>query len=65
MGLLLAWALVAVINLRSFGWSMDLTVAWEMLAQAPALALVAAVLGGWYPAFRAARMGTAEGLREE
>jgi putative ABC transport system permease protein len=65
LGLLLAWALVAVINLRSFGWSMDLTVSGGMLGQAPVLALVAAVLGGVYPAWRAARMKTAEGLREE
>lgn len=65
LGLLLAWALVAVINLRSFGWSMDLTVSGEMLGQAPVLALIAAVLGGVYPARRAARMGAAEGLREE
>lgn len=65
LGLLLAWALVAVINLRSFGWSMELTVPAGLLGQAPVLALVAAVLGGVYPAFRAARMRTAEGLREE
>jgi putative ABC transport system permease protein len=65
LGLLLAHALVTVINLRSFGWSMDLTVAPGLLAQAPLLALAAAFLGGLYPAWRAARMKPAEGLREE
>jgi putative ABC transport system permease protein len=65
LGLLLAWALVAVINLRSFGWSMDLYVAGDALWRAPWLALAAALLAGIYPALRAGRMGTAGALREE
>ena len=43
LGLALAWALVAVINLRSFGWTMGLTVSGGMLGQAPVLALAAGI----------------------
>jgi putative ABC transport system permease protein len=65
LGLLLAYALVAVINLRSFGWSMELAIPKLMLWQAPVLALAAALLAGIYPAWRAGRMRVGEGLREE
>ncbi|CAL1238849.1 ABC transporter permease [Candidatus Methylocalor cossyra] len=65
LGLLLAWALVTVINLRSFGWTMDLTVSLPLLGQAPLLALVAAWLAGLYPAWRAAHANTAKALRDE
>jgi putative ABC transport system permease protein len=65
LGRLLAFALVTVINLRSFGWSMELAAPKLMLWQAPLLALAAALLAGLYPAWRAGRMKVGEGLREE
>lgn len=65
LGLLLAQALVTVINLRSFGWTMALRVAPDDLFQAPLLAVAAALIGGAYPAFRATRTRLVEELRAE
>jgi len=65
MGLALAAALVFVVNRRSFGWSMDLQVYPLVLLEALALAVVASVLAGIYPAIKMARWSPAEALREE
>lgn len=55
LGYGLAYVLVFVINKRSFGWTLQLTISWEILAQALLLAVGAAVLAGAYPAWRMAR----------
>lgn len=65
LGIVMAALLIQVINVRSFGWSMDLAVAAQPLALGVALALSAAVLAGIYPAVRAVRVGVAGQLREE
>ncbi len=65
LGLAVAVALVQVINLRSFGWTMALTVSGPPLFLAVALALLAALLAGLYPARRAMRIAPALALREE
>ncbi|BBA34215.1 uncharacterized protein sS8_2263 [Methylocaldum marinum] len=65
LGLILATALVKVINLRSFGWSMDLTVSGAELWQAPLLSITAALIAGLYPAWKARRLTPALALREE
>jgi putative ABC transport system permease protein len=65
VGLLLAAVMVFVINRRSFGWTLEMSVAPQILAQALALALAAALLAGLYPAWRMARTSPAEALREE
>ena len=65
LGIVMAALLIAVINVRSFGWSMDLAVSPQPLALGVVLALSAAVLAGIYPAFRAVRAGVAGQLREE
>ena len=65
LGVGLAAALILVINQRSFGWSMDLTVDPWILAQAVAFAMVAAVVAGLYPAWRMARTSPGRALREE
>ena len=65
LGIVMAALLIRVINVRSFGWSMDLAVAAQPLALGVALALSAAVLAGIYPAVRAVRVGVAGQLREE
>lgn len=64
-GLVLAEILIEVINRRSFGWSMKTVVSADVLLQALALALVAAILAGLYPGWRMARTPTAEALRHE
>jgi putative ABC transport system permease protein len=65
MGLALAAALVFVVNRRSFGWSMDLQIFPLVLTEAIALAVVASLLAGLYPAIKMARYSPAEALREE
>jgi len=64
-GLLLAAVLVFVINRRSFGWTMSLDPSPSILLQGVALAIVAALLAGLYPAWRMASALPAETLRDE
>lgn len=64
LGIMLALILIYVINQRSFGWSMQLSLEPAMLFQAVALAVVAALLAGLYPAFRMARVIPLHALRE-
>ena len=64
-GLLLSVVLVHVVNLRSFGWTMQLTVSPAVLAQALVLAVVAALLAGIYPARRMMRTSPALALRND
>ena len=65
LGIVMAALLVFVINVRAFGWSMDLAVSPRPLALGLLLALSGAVLAGVYPAIRAVRFGVAGQLREE
>jgi putative ABC transport system permease protein len=64
-GLLLAAVLVFVINRRSFGWTMGLDPSPAILLQGVALAILAALLAGLYPAWRMASAEPAETLRDE
>ncbi len=65
LGIVMAALLILVINVRSFGWSMDLAISPQPLALGVLLALSAAVLAGIYPATRAVNFGVAGQLREE
>ncbi len=65
LGLAVAVALVRVINLRSFGWTMDLMVSLPPLFAAVILAVVAALLAGLYPAYQVMRVEPSAALREE
>ena len=64
-GLAMAASLVYVVNRRSFGWSMQLHAEPAILAGGLALALVAALTAGLYPAARMARIPPAAALRSE
>jgi len=64
LGALLAYILVHAINKRSFGWTLELSLAPGLLGQAVLLAFGAAVLAGLYPAWRMARTNPADALRE-
>jgi len=64
-GIALAVILIDVINVRSFGWSMDLMLSGQPFVQALAVALGAALLAGVYPAWRLSRLVTAQALRSE
>ena len=65
LGLMMSEVLIDVINRRSFGWSMQHFLPESVLIEGFLLALIAALLGGLYPAWRAAKIMPAMALREE
>ncbi len=65
LGYLMSTLLIDVINLRSFGWSLQTVVPAAGLIQALTVALFAALLAGIYPALRAGRLAVAAALRGE
>ncbi len=65
IGLALAVVLITVINVRSFGWTMQLRLMPDEFVLAFAVAVLAAVAAGLYPAWRLGRMNTARALRTE
>ena len=64
-GLLLATILIKVINVRSFGWTMQMHLEPMVLALALAVSVVAALLAAIYPVRRLQRLSIAEALRQE
>ncbi len=64
-GLLLAWALIDIINLRSFGWTIRMAVNPYVFVQALLVGVAAALLAAVYPGLQARRESIAEGLRQE
>jgi putative ABC transport system permease protein len=64
-GYALALILVYIINRRSFGWTLQMQVNWEPFVQALAVAVIAALLAGIYPARRMGVMVTSEAIRSE
>ena len=65
VGYALAWILTYVINVRSFGWTLRMDLRPEYFLQALAVAVLAALLAGIYPALRVGNMEIASALREE
>ena len=65
LGLLMAWVLIDVINRRSFGWQMAIEVSPDVLVKALALSVIAALIAGIFPAYRAASSQPALAMREE
>jgi putative ABC transport system permease protein len=64
-GYILALVLIYIINLRSFGWTLTMQLQPGEFLQAFAVALVAALLAGLYPAWRMGRIQPAEAVRME
>jgi putative ABC transport system permease protein len=64
-GYALALILVYVINQRSFGWTLQLSIQPAAFFQALVVALVAALLAGIYPAGKMSRQPAAEAIRYE
>lgn len=64
-GYALAVILVYVINRRSFGWTLQLSVTPQIFLQALAVAVVAALVAGIIPAYKLSRMSAAEVIRNE
>jgi putative ABC transport system permease protein len=65
VGWVLAWILIYVINRRSFGWTLQMDLEPAYFLQAFAVAIIAALLAGIYPAVRLGRMVIATAVREE
>ncbi|HOU40270.1 MAG TPA: ABC transporter permease, partial [Promineifilum sp.] len=61
----LAWILVYVINVRSFGWTLSMALRPEYFLQAFLVAVSAALLAGIYPALRLGNLEIAAAIREE
>jgi putative ABC transport system permease protein len=64
-GVLLAWVLVHVINVRSFGWTMQMRVDPWLLVQALLISVLAALLAAVYPLLRLRRVSVSAALRQE
>jgi putative ABC transport system permease protein len=64
-GLVVGVILVKVVNLQSFGWSLELVLPWGSLVQMAAWVVAACLLAGLPPAFVASRVQPATALREE
>ena len=65
LGLILATVLIFVINRRSFGWSMDITLDPMLFLQSLLLAITAAMIAGMIPAFKMSKSNPVAALREE
>lgn len=65
LGFALAWILIYVINIRSFGWTLQMALDPTYFWQAFLVAIVAALLAGLYPAIRLGRMTISTAIREE
>lgn len=65
IGVALAIILIYVINVRSFGWTMQLLLTPNELLSAFAVAVLAALLAGVYPARKLTQLATARALRAE
>ncbi len=65
VGYVLAWILIYVINVRSFGWTLQMQLDPAYFLQAFAVAIVAALLAGIYPALRLGQMVIATAVRSE
>jgi len=65
VGIILALVLIHVINRRSFGWTLELSLDPALFAQSLLVAVTAALLAGIYPALRMGRTSPAHALREE
>lgn len=63
-GPLLAWILVKVINLKSFGWSIDFSFDLALYPTTAAITAFASLLAGLYPAWRIASSQPSFQMRE-
>ncbi|MBV9491601.1 MAG: ABC transporter permease, partial [Verrucomicrobia bacterium] len=62
-GCVLAVVLTEVINKAFFGWTIPLEFPWEQLALAPFLLVPVSLLGGLWPAWRAANVPITDAIR--
>jgi len=60
LGLVLAWALLAVVNVEAFGWRLPMYLFWMDYLRLGGLALLAAALAAFWPAWRLSRLPPAQ-----
>jgi putative ABC transport system permease protein len=65
VGYVLAIILIYIINLRSFGWTLEMQLDPMEFVQAFAVAVIAALIAGLYPAWRTGHIAPAEAVRAE
>jgi len=65
LGVALSLILIYVINLRSFGWTLDFVIKPQYFIEAVLIALVAAITAGIYPAYRLSKENVGRLIREE
>ena len=65
LGFVQALVLILVINQRSFGWSMDVSIDPNVLIQAVILSFTASLLAGLYPAWRMSNTSPALAMRDD
>ncbi len=65
VGYALAWILIYVINVRSFGWTLTMQLDPAYFLQAVIIAITAALLAAIYPSLRLSSMVIAAAIREE
>ena len=64
VGLVLAWALIYVINQRSFGWTFQFVVPAVIIIRSLLVAILAALLASWYPGKRMSRISLSSIFRD-
>ncbi|HKI46842.1 MAG TPA: FtsX-like permease family protein [Balneolales bacterium] len=64
VGLVLAWALIYVINQRSFGWTFQFVVPSIIIIRSLLVAILAALLASWYPGKRMSRSSLSRIFRD-
>jgi putative ABC transport system permease protein len=64
VGLLVGYLLVAVVNVQSFGWTLEFLVPWSSLTSTLGIVLAACMLAGLAPAVLSLRRTPQEDLRE-
>jgi putative ABC transport system permease protein len=65
LGMIMAFVLIDVINVRSFGWTMQLILESRYLFSALGLGIVAGIIAGLYPAWRMGVITPALAMRYE
>jgi putative ABC transport system permease protein len=65
VGLVLAWVMIHIVNVRAFGWTLSMAVNPILLGQAVAVSIGASALAGLYPSYKLAQASPALALREE
>lgn len=65
VGYVLAWILIYVINVRSFGWTLTMALEPAYFWQGLAVAIIAALLAAVYPSLKLGGMVVATAVREE